>query len=71
MPRPVRPGSAALIQQAGAAVPRRDLAPVTPDAVWQALTTGESPAEVPLGVLVPQLIRIIPNGCGLLVTALR
>ena len=47
-------GSAALIQQAGAAVPRRDLAPVTPDAVWQALTTGESPAEVPLGVLVPQ-----------------
>jgi NADH-quinone oxidoreductase subunit F len=48
-------GSAALIQQAGAAVPRRDLAPVTPDAVWQALTTGESPAEVPLGVLVPQL----------------
>ena len=47
-------GSAALIQQAGAAVPRRDLAPVTPEAVWQALTTGESPAEVPLGVLVPQ-----------------
>jgi NADH-quinone oxidoreductase subunit F len=47
-------GSAALIQQAGAARPRRDLAPVTPDAVWQALTTGESPAEVPLGVLVPQ-----------------
>ena len=37
-------GSAALIQQAGAAVPRRDFAPVTPDAVWQALTTGESPA---------------------------
>jgi NADH-quinone oxidoreductase subunit F len=48
-------GSAALIQRAGAAVPRRDLAPVTPGAVWQALTTGESPAEVPLGVLVPQL----------------
>ena len=47
-------GSAALIQQAGAAAPRRDFAPVTPDAVWQALTTGESPAEVPLGVLVPQ-----------------
>jgi NADH-quinone oxidoreductase subunit F len=50
-------GSAALIQQAGAAAPRRDLAPVTPDAIWQALTTGESPAEVPLGVLVPQLSR--------------
>jgi len=50
-------GSAALIQQAGAAEPRRDLAPVTPDAVWQALTTGESPAEVPVGVLVPQLSR--------------
>jgi NADH-quinone oxidoreductase subunit F len=47
-------GSAALIQQAGAAVPRRDFAPVTPDSVWQALTTGESPAEVPLGMLVPQ-----------------
>jgi NADH-quinone oxidoreductase subunit F len=47
-------GSAALIQQAGAAVPRRDFAPVTPDLVWQALTTGESPAEVPVGVLVPQ-----------------
>ena len=47
-------GSAALIQRAGAAEPRRDFAPVTPDAVWQALTTGESPAEVPLGVLVPQ-----------------
>jgi NADH-quinone oxidoreductase subunit F len=50
-------GSAALIQQPGAAKPRRDFAPVTPDAVWQALTTGESPAEVPLGVLVPQLSR--------------
>jgi NADH-quinone oxidoreductase subunit F len=50
-------GSAALIQQPGAAAPRRDFAPVTPDAVWQALTTGESPAEVPLGVLVPQLSR--------------
>jgi NADH-quinone oxidoreductase subunit F len=48
-------GSAALIQQARAAAPRRDLAPVTPDAIWQALTVGESPAEVPLGVLVPQL----------------
>ena len=50
-------GSAALIQQPGAAVPRRDFAPVTPDAVWQALTAGEYPAEVPLGVLVPQLSR--------------
>jgi NADH-quinone oxidoreductase subunit F len=50
-------GSAALIQHAGAAVARRDLAPVTPDAVWQALTGGESPAQVPLGVLVPQLSR--------------
>jgi NADH-quinone oxidoreductase subunit F len=48
-------GSAALIQHAGAAVARRDIAPATPDAIWQALTTGESPAEVPLGVLVPQL----------------
>jgi NADH-quinone oxidoreductase subunit F len=48
-------GSAALIQQPGAAAPRRDFAPVTPDAVWQALTTGEPPGEVPLGVLVPQL----------------
>lgn len=48
-------GSAALIQRAGADVPRRDFAPVTPDAVGQALTTGEPPAEVPLGVLVPQL----------------
>jgi NADH-quinone oxidoreductase subunit F len=50
-------GSAALIQQAGAARPRRDLAPVTPDAVWQALTGGEPAAEVPLSVLVPQLSR--------------
>ncbi len=50
-------GSAALVQQAGAAAPRRDFAPVTPDAVWQSLTTGESPAAVPLGVLVPQLSR--------------
>ncbi|HEX8866902.1 MAG TPA: NAD(P)H-dependent oxidoreductase subunit E, partial [Lentzea sp.] len=50
-------GSAALIQQAGAATPRRDLAPVTPDVIWQALTVGESPADVPLGVLVPQLSR--------------
>ena len=48
-------GSAALIQQAGAARPRRDLAPVTPGAVWRALTAGESPAAVPLRVLVPQL----------------
>jgi NADH-quinone oxidoreductase subunit F len=48
-------GSAALIQQAGAPVPRRDFAPVTPDAVWQALTAGSLPAEVPVGVLVPQL----------------
>jgi NADH-quinone oxidoreductase subunit F len=48
-------GSAALIQHAGAAVPRRDFAPVTPDAVWEALTTGSPPAEVPVGVLVPQL----------------
>jgi NADH-quinone oxidoreductase subunit F len=48
-------GSAALIQQAGAAAPRRDLAPVTPDAIWEALTASASAAEVPLGVLVPQL----------------
>jgi NADH-quinone oxidoreductase subunit F len=48
-------GSAALIQQAGAAAPRRDFAPVTLDAVWESLTTGASPAEAPLGVLVPQL----------------
>jgi NADH-quinone oxidoreductase subunit F len=48
-------GSAALIQHAGAATPRRGIAPATPDLIWQALTTGESPAEVPLGVLVPQL----------------
>jgi NADH-quinone oxidoreductase subunit F len=48
-------GSAALIQRAGAPEPRRDFAPVTPDAVWQALTAGELPDEVPLGVLVPQL----------------
>jgi NADH-quinone oxidoreductase subunit F len=48
-------GSAALIQHAGAAVPRRDIAPVTPDAIWHALTAAESPAEVPIGVLVPQL----------------
>ncbi|HVT66169.1 MAG TPA: NAD(P)H-dependent oxidoreductase subunit E, partial [Trebonia sp.] len=48
-------GSAALIQHAGAAVPRRDIAPVTPDTIWQALTAGESPAELPVGVLVPQL----------------
>jgi NADH-quinone oxidoreductase subunit F len=48
-------GSAALIQQPGAAAPRRDFAPVTPDAVWESLTTGASPAAVPLGVLVPQL----------------
>jgi NADH-quinone oxidoreductase subunit F len=48
-------GSAALIQQAGAAAPRRDFAPVTPDVIWHALTVGQSPAEVPVGVLVPQL----------------
>jgi NADH-quinone oxidoreductase subunit F len=48
-------GSAALIQQPGAVLPRRDFAPVTPDAVWTSLTTGASPAEVPVGVLVPQL----------------
>jgi NADH-quinone oxidoreductase subunit F len=48
-------GSAALIQQPGAAAPRRDFAPVTPDAVWESLATGASPAEVPLGTLVPQL----------------
>jgi NADH-quinone oxidoreductase subunit F len=48
-------GSAALVQQAGAARPRRDFAPVTPDAVRQALTGGGSPPEVPVGVLVPQL----------------
>jgi NADH-quinone oxidoreductase subunit F len=48
-------GSAALIQHAGTATPRRGIAPATPDLIWQALTTGESPAEVPLGVLVPQL----------------
>ena len=57
-------GSAALIQQAGAAVPRRDFAPVTPDAVWQALTTGESPAEVPVGVLVPQLSKLPAAGAS-------
>ncbi|MGH2928216.1 MAG: NAD(P)H-dependent oxidoreductase subunit E, partial [Solirubrobacteraceae bacterium] len=50
-------GSAALIQHAGATPARRDLAPVTPDAIWRALTAGESPAEVPVGVLVPQLSR--------------
>jgi len=50
-------GSAALIQQAGAAQSRRDLAPVTPDTVWSALTGGEPAAQVPLGVLVPQLSR--------------
>jgi NADH-quinone oxidoreductase subunit F len=55
-------GSAALIQQAGAAVPRRDIAPVTPDAIWQALTTGQSPADVPVGVLVPQLSRPASDG---------
>ena len=51
-------GSAALIQQAGAASPRRDFAPVTPDAVRRAVGGGEPaevPAEVPVGVLVPQL----------------
>ena len=48
-------GTAALVQHAGAATPRRGIAPATPDLIWQALTTGESPAEVPLGVLVPQL----------------
>ena len=57
-------GSAALIQRAGAAVARRDIAPVTPDIVWQALTTGESPAEVPLGVLVPQLSRPPSSGAA-------
>ncbi|HEY6492666.1 MAG TPA: NAD(P)H-dependent oxidoreductase subunit E [Trebonia sp.] len=50
-------GSAALIQQAGAAAPRRDFAPVTPDVIWHALTAGQSPAEVPVGVLVPQLSK--------------
>jgi NADH-quinone oxidoreductase subunit F len=48
-------GSAALIQHAGAAEPRREIAPATPDAIWRALTAAESPAEVPVGVLVPQL----------------
>ena len=48
-------GTAALIQQAGAAVPRRELAPVTPDAIWDALTADAVPAEVPVGVLAPQL----------------
>jgi NADH-quinone oxidoreductase subunit F len=48
-------GSAALIQQAGAAVPRRDFAPVTPGVIWEALTAGSLPAEVPVTVLVPQL----------------
>jgi NADH-quinone oxidoreductase subunit F len=55
-------GSAALIQQAGAAAPRRDIAPVTPDAIWQALTTGQFPAEVPVGVLVPQLAKSSSDG---------
>ncbi len=50
-------GSAALIQRAGAAAPRRDIAPVTPDVIWQALTGGEPAAEVPLGAGVPQLSR--------------
>jgi NADH-quinone oxidoreductase subunit F len=57
-------GSAALIQQAGAARPRRDLAPVTPGAVWQALTGGPAPAEVPAGVLVPQLSHAASAGTG-------
>jgi NADH-quinone oxidoreductase subunit F len=48
-------GSAALIQQTGAAAPRRDFAPVTPDTVWEALTAGTAPAEAPIGALVPQL----------------
>jgi len=55
-------GSAALIQQPGAALPRRDFAPVTPDAVWASLTGGSSPAEVPLGVLVPQLSSRTDSG---------
>jgi NADH-quinone oxidoreductase subunit F len=55
-------GSAALIQQAGAATPRRDFAPVTPDAVWESLTTGGSPAAVPLAVLVPQLASRTAGG---------
>jgi NADH-quinone oxidoreductase subunit F len=57
-------GSAALIQQAGAARPRRDLAPVTPDAVWQALTGGPPPAGAPFGVLVPQLSHSASAGTG-------
>ncbi len=57
-------GSAALIQQAGAARPRRDIAPVTPDAVWSALTGGEPAAEVPLAVLVPQLSRPLLSGAA-------
>ncbi len=48
-------GSAALIQRAGTAAPRRDLAPVTPDAVRDALAGSGPAAGVPLGVLVPQL----------------
>lgn len=48
-------GSAALIQQAGAAEPRREIAPVTPDAVWTALTTAAVPPGAPVGALVPQL----------------
>ncbi len=57
-------GSAALIQQAGAAQSRRDLAPVTPDTVWSALTGGPPAAEVPLGVLVPQLSSSASSGTG-------
>jgi NADH-quinone oxidoreductase subunit F len=55
-------GSAALIQQAGAAVARRDLAPVTPDIIWQALTGGAPAAEVPIAVLVPQLSSVPSSG---------
>ncbi len=57
-------GSAALIQHAGAAIARRGIAPVTPDLVWQALTAGQSPAEVPVEVLVPQLAAEAPEAPG-------
>ena len=65
VPRPVRPRLGRADPAGGRGAAQARPRPGHPDAVWQALTGGEPAAEVPLGVLVPQLsLCIIPNGCG-------
>jgi NADH-quinone oxidoreductase subunit F len=48
-------GTAALVQHAGAQTPRRVLAPVTTDLIWQALTTDDAPPPASVEELVPGL----------------